>query len=176
MATLLVVVGVPLLLLESHFQPAFNVPRFSERGSGENKTPARVDAFVFARRQRREKVNTKFEENEIALADALVRALGTFDAKSEHGDVQEIEPSVDVDRNWETRGRDTTYFRAFFIFWSFVETAGDFGRVRESRRGAKVGGARYEGDGEEVVRTEEIVRFRVSFGRRRRRLRESKEE
>tara|TARA_B110000444_G_scaffold198681_1_gene189848 strand:+ start:195 stop:653 length:459 start_codon:yes stop_codon:yes gene_type:complete len=152
------------------------VPRFSERGSGENKTPARVDAFVFARRQRREKVNTKFEENEIALADALVRALGTFDAKSEHGDVQEIEPSVDVDRSWETRGRDTTYFRTFFIFWSFVETAGDFGRVRESRRGAKVGGACDGGDGEEVVRTEEIVRFRVYFGRRRRRLRESKEE
>ena len=176
MATLLVVVGVALLLLESHFQPAFNVPRFSERNSGENKTPARVDAFVFARRQRREKVNTKFEENEIALADALVRALGTFDAKSEHGDVQEIEPSVDVDRSWETCGRDTTYFRTFFIFWSFVETVGDFGRVRESRRGAKVGGARDGGDGEEVVRTEEIVRFRVYFGRRRRRLRESKEE
>ena len=98
MAALLgVVVGVPLLLLESHFQPARDVPRFSERGSGENKTPARVDAFVFARRQkrRREKVNTKFE-NEIALADASVRALGTFDAKSEHGDVQEIESSVDV--------------------------------------------------------------------------------
>ena len=77
-------------------QPARDVPRFSERGSGENKTP--VDAFVFARRQRRrrEKVNTKFE-NEIApRTDASVRALGTFDAKSERGDVQEIESSVDV--------------------------------------------------------------------------------
>ena len=99
MAALLgVVVGVPLLLLESHFQPARDVPRFSERCSGENKTPARVDAFVFARRQRRrrEKVNTKFE-NEIApRTDASVRALGTFDAKSERGDVQEIESSVDV--------------------------------------------------------------------------------
>ena len=56
------------------------------------------DAFVFARRQRRrrEKVNTKFE-NEIApRTDASVRALGTFDAKSERGDVQELESSVDV--------------------------------------------------------------------------------
>ena len=109
-----------------------------------------------------QKVNTK-----IVHATVPVHPLGDFDAKIEHRNIQEIQSSVDVDRDWETRGCNSTYSRTSVIFWYVIKTVGNFSRVRENEHRAMVGGARDRGDGKEAVRKEEVVRFGVGFGRGR---------